>query len=165
MKFNKEEYILISACLVGVNCKWDGENNLREEILKFARKHPILLICPEQMGGLKTPRNPAEVVSTNPIQVVDNEGNSLTFQYTKGSEEVLRLVQLFSIKKAILKAKSPSCGNHQIYDGTFSHTLVDGEGVTAKLLREHGVEVINEIEYLEVTNQNKVEWDDNIHAS
>lgn len=165
MKFKRGETILVSACLIGVNCKWNGENNLQEKLLELAKTCHVILVCPEQLGGLATPRNPAEVVTINPIKVMDQSGNDVTLSYIKGSKEVLRLVELFSIKKAILKARSPSCGNQEIYDGTFTKSLVPGEGVTAKLLKEHGVEVMNEVEYLGFISQNQIEWESDIYAN
>lgn len=165
MKIERNETILISACLMGVNCKWNGESNLQDKLLELAKFCHVILVCPEQLGGLSTPRNPAEIVSSNPIKVMDKMGNDITLAYVKGSLEVLRLVKLFSIKKAILKAKSPSCGNKQTYDGTFTHNLIPREGVTAKLLKEHKVKIINEIEFLELLDQNKIEWESKEYAS
>lgn len=164
MKFKREETILVSACLMGINCKWNGENNLQEKLLELTKTCHVILVCPEQLGGLATPRNPAEVVTRNPIRIMDQEGKDVTLSYVKGSGEVLKLVKLFSIKKAILKAKSPSCGNQEIYDGTFTKSLIPGEGVTTKLLKEHGVEVMNEMEYLDFISQNKIEWESDIYA-
>ena len=133
------EKILVSACLLGLNCKYDGVNNYSEEIDEFLKDYDVIPICPEIMGGLPTPRVPSEVLGD---KVITKEGKDVTLQFKKGAEEVLFLAKKYNIKKALLKAKSPSCGNGQIYDGSFSHTLVDGDGVTAKLLKENGIEVI-----------------------
>ena len=134
-----KEKILVSACLLGLNCKYDGGNNYSEEIDEFLKDYDVIPICPEIMGGLPTPRVPSEVLGD---KVVNKEGIDVTPQFNKGAKEVLFLAKKYNIKKALLKAKSPSCGNGQIYDGTFSHTLIDGDGVTTKLLKENGIEVI-----------------------
>ena len=145
MRLEDDELVLVSACLAGVNCKYNGKNNLNPEILKLVEEGRVILVCPEQLGGLSTPRNPSEIKSD---QVIMNDGTNVTYEYIKGAEETLRLAKLYNINKAILKAKSPSCGNLYIYDGTFSNTLTYGEGITTKLLRENGIEVINEEEYV-----------------
>ena len=134
--------ILVSACLCGVNCKYNGKNNLNEEMLELLKKGEVLLICPEQMGGLETPRNPSEIkIINNEVKVFMNDGRDVTDNYKKGAEEVLRLAKELNIKKAILKKKSPSCGCGEIYDGTFSGNLIKGNGITAALLLENGIEV------------------------
>lgn len=148
MKINDDERILVSACLVGVNCKYNGGNNLNLEILKLVQEGKAILVCPEQLGGLSTPRNPSEIVDRISSKVVASDGTDVTKEYQKGAYETLKIANLYQVKKAILKSKSPSCGNTTIYDGTFTHTLTGGEGITTKLLRENGIEVINENEYV-----------------
>ena len=148
MKINDDERILVSACLVGVNCKYNGGNNLNLEILKLVQEGKAILVCPEQLGGLSTPRNPSEIVDRISSKVVASDGTDVTKEYQKGAYETLKIVNLYQVKKAILKTKSPSCGNTTIYDGTFTHTLTGGEGITTKLLRENGIEVVNEDEYV-----------------
>ncbi len=133
--------ILVSACLVGLDCKYDGGNNFNEQILKLVKEGKAILICPEQLGGLKTPRNPAEIIND---KVVTDDGVDVTKEYNKGAEETLKLVKELNIKKAILKARSPSCGSGIIYDGTFTHTKIKGNGITADLLIKNGIEVITE---------------------
>lgn len=133
--------ILVSACLVGLNCKYDGGNNFNERVLKLVKEGKAILICPEQLGGLKTPRNPAEIVKD---KVITNDGVDVTYQYNKGAEETLKLAKELNIKKAILKSRSPSCGSGIIYDGTFTHTKIPGNGITADLLLKNGIEVITE---------------------
>lgn len=151
MIIDEQETILVSACLIGVNCKYNGKNNLKTDILEFIKDKRVILVCPEQLGGLTTPRLSSEIqIRDGKTCVFNCEGLDVTYQYVKGAEETLRLVKLFNIKKAILKAKSPSCGNHFVYDGTFSNQLIEGEGITAKLLKENGVEVINEEEFSKV---------------
>lgn len=148
MKINDDERILVSACLVGVNCKYNGENNLNLEILKLVQEGKAILVCPEQLGGLSTPRKPSEIVDRISSKVVASDGTDVTEEYQKGAYETLKIANLYQVKKAILKSKSPSCGNTTIYDGTFTHTLTSGEGITTKLLRENGIEVVNEKEYV-----------------
>lgn len=133
--------ILVSACLVGLNCKYDGGNNFNENVLKLVKDGKAILICPEQLGGLKTPRNPAEIVKD---KVITNNGEDVTYQYNKGAEETLKLAKELNVKKAILKSRSPSCGCGMIYDGTFTHTKILGNGITADLLLRNGIEVITE---------------------
>lgn len=152
MRLEDDELVLVSACLAGVNCKYNGGNNLNLEILKLVEEKKAILVCPEQLGGLSTPRNPSEI---NNDQVIMNDKTVVTNEYIKGANEALRLAKLYGIKKAILKSKSPSCGNTNIYDGTFTHTLTSGEGITVKLLRENGILVVNEDEYVNGLVKNK----------
>lgn len=134
--------ILVSACLCGVNCKYNGENNLNEEMLELLKKGEALLICPEQMGGLETPRRPSEIrIINGETKVFMYDGRDVTDNYKKGAEEVLRLAKELNINKAILRKKSPSCGCGEIYDGTFTGTLTKGNGITAALLLDNGIEV------------------------
>lgn len=134
-----KEKILVSACLIGTNCKYSGGNNYSEEVMEFLKDYEIIPICPEQLGGLPTPRPASEIIGD---KVMNNEGTDVTSNYQKGAEEVLKIAQLLAIKKALLKAKSPSCGNGKIYDGTFSGILTTGDGITTKLLKENNIEVI-----------------------
>ena len=134
-----KEKILVSACLLGTNCKYSGGNNYSEEVIEFLSNYEIIPVCPEQLGGLPTPRPASEIIGD---KVINNEGNDVTQEYTKGAEETLKIAKLLGVKKALLKAKSPSCGNGKIYDGTFSGTLIDGDGITTKLLKENNIEVI-----------------------
>lgn len=134
--------ILVSACLCGVNCKYNGKNNLNEEVLELVKKGEAILICPEQLGGLTTPRNPAEIkIINDEVRVITNDGRDVTENYKRGAEEVLKLAQELKVEKAILRKKSPACGCGEIFDGTFSNTLKPGNGITANLLIENGIEV------------------------
>ena len=111
-------------------------------MLELLKKGEVLLVCPEQMGGLETPRNPSEIkIINNEVKVFMKDGRDVTENYKKGAEEVLRLAKELNIKKAILKKKSPSCGCGEIYDGTFTDKLIPGNGITAALLLENGIEV------------------------
>ena len=145
---------LISACLCGVNCKYNGKNNLNEKCLKLLREGKAVLVCPEQMGGLTTPRIPSELIGSSKDiieyskgKILDKEGNDVSVQFIKGAEEALKIAKELGVKKAILKEGSPSCGSSFIYDGSFSGKKIKGEGITTYLLRKEGVEVISEEEF------------------
>lgn len=133
--------ILISACLLGNCCRYDGASKEHPQILELAKHHELVPVCPEQMGGLTTPRPPAE---RRGDRVVTREGTDVTAQYCRGAEETLRLCQLLGCQAAVLKERSPSCGHGEVYDGTFSGTLIPGDGVTAQLLTAHGIPVFGE---------------------
>lgn len=142
--------ILISACLAGVNCKYSGDNNYNEKIVELLKKGDAILVCPEQMGGLTTPRLGSEViVKDGKRYVYMKDGTDVTEQFEKGARETLELAKKVNATKAILKSRSPSCGVDKIYDGTFTRTVIDGDGVTAKLLRENGIEVISSDDFIE----------------
>ncbi|MBE6145398.1 MAG: DUF523 domain-containing protein [Firmicutes bacterium] len=136
-----KEKILVSACLLGIDCKYSGGNNLNEKVLEYIKDYEVIPVCPEIMGGLSTPRPPSERIGD---KVLNNQGIDVTNEYTKGALETLKLAKLFNVKKALLKAKSPSCGKGKIYDGTFTSTLIEGNGVTVDLLESNGIEVISE---------------------
>lgn len=137
------ESVLISACLLGVNCKYNGGANPVSEarLAALKEKYTLVPVCPESYGGLATPRPPSERVGE---RVLARDGTDVTAQYEKGAQAALRLAELFGCKKAILKERSPSCGHGMIYDGTFSGALTPGDGVTAALLAAHGVAVYGE---------------------
>lgn len=141
----KKEKILISACLIGLNCKYNGGNNENSKLVELMKEKDLVPICPEQLGGLKTPRVSAE---RKQEKVITKEGVDVTKEYQKGAEEVLNLAKKLNIKKAILKSRSPSCGIDEIYDGTFSHTLIKRDGVAAQLLKKNGIEVISSDRYV-----------------
>lgn len=135
----EKEKILVSACLLGLNCRFDGKNNYTKEIDEFLKDYSVIPICPEIMGGLPTPRIGAERVAD---RVITADGRDVTEQYRKGAEEVLFLAKKYNVKKALLKLRSPSCGSDKIYDGTFTNTVTKGNGVTAELLKNNGIEII-----------------------
>lgn len=135
--------ILISGCLLGLKCRYDAKEKKLPEIEKFIESYNLIPVCPEQLGGLPTPRIPAERVKD---RVINQGGIDVTKEYQLGADETLKIAKLYNCKKAILKEKSPSCGCGKIYDGTFSRNLIDGNGVTADLLLKNGIEVFGESE-------------------
>ncbi len=137
------ENILVSACLLGDNVKYNGKNNLNEAVLKLKGKYNIIKICPEVMGGLPIPRTPSEIKGD---KVIFSTGEDVTLNFIKGKDEVLKLVKKYNIKKAVLKERSPSCAKYKVHDGTFSNTLIDGMGVTARALEEFNVLIFDENE-------------------
>ncbi len=142
--------ILVSACLLGINCKYSGGNNKIQGIQELLKDEILIPVCPEQLGGLETPRNPSEIILINGKKnVVDKKGNDVTLQFIKGGEETLKIAKMYNIEKAILKSNSPSCGCGSIYDGTFSGRLVKGDGITAALLKSNNIKIYNETNYLE----------------
>ena len=136
---------LISACLIGDNCKYDGGNNLNEVAKKLFDVKLALPVCPEELGGLSTPRVPAEIVDG---KVVNKEGNDVTLEYNLGARSALKTALDNEIGIAILQSRSPSCGSKYIYDGAFNGNLISGEGVTTKLLRNNGIKVITIEDYI-----------------
>ena len=135
--------ILISGCLLGLKCRYDAKEKKLPEIEKLIGLYNLIPVCPEQLGGLPTPRIPAERVKD---RVITQVGVDVTKEYQIGAEEALKIAKLYNCKKAILKEKSPSCGCGKIYDGTFSRNLIVGNGVTAELLLKNGIEVFGESE-------------------
>ena len=133
--------ILVSACLLGVPCRYDGRGQADERIVALAKSHHLIPVCPEQLGGLPTPRPSAERSGT---RVLTRDDRDVTAPFTRGAEETLRLARLFSCRIAILKANSPSCGSGQIYDGCFCGRLIPGDGITAALLKQDGLTVLSE---------------------
>lgn len=140
--------IVVSSCLCGINCKYSGENNLNENALKLVNQGKAVPICPEQLGGLKTPRNPAEIIEkAGEIKVVTEAGADVTDEFLLGAKRSLEIAKVLGAKKAILQRRSPSCGFGKIYDGTFSGKLIPGNGLTVRLFLENGIEVISDEEY------------------
>ena len=135
------ERILISACLVGDNVKYNGGNNKSPLIDKLLEKYELIPFCPEVEGGLRTPRSPSE---RKDGRVINKEGQDVTMAFEKGAELAFNICLFLKIKKAILKERSPSCGSKEIYDGSFSNKVIPGMGVTAAYLKEKGIEVYTE---------------------
>ncbi|MBR5301559.1 MAG: DUF523 domain-containing protein [Clostridia bacterium] len=132
--------IMVSACLLGENCKYSGGNNRDERVLAFLEGHEVFPVCPEVMGGLPTPRPPAEIVGS---EVINKEGISVDREYRLGAQMALEIAQKEKIDLAILQSRSPSCGVKQIYDGTFSGTKIPGSGILAGQLIRHGFAVLD----------------------
>ena len=135
------EKILISACLVGDNVKYNGGNNLSPKIDALLEKYELIPFCPEVEGGLSIPRTPAERKNG---RVINQDGDDVTDAYLRGADLAFNICLYLKIKKVILKEKSPSCGSKIIYDGSFSHKEIPGMGVTAEYLKEKGIEVYSE---------------------
>ena len=137
------EALLVSACLMGYNCKYSGGNNaLSPETLDALRRSFRLIpVCPETAGGLPTPREPSE---RRGERIVSRDGRDVTAAFQKGAALTLRLAERYGAKRALLKCNSPSCGSGFVYDGSFSGKLVPGDGVTAELLKSRGIAVVGE---------------------
>lgn len=138
--------ILVSACLLGVSCRYDGTGKYYRELTPYMKTHHLIPVCPEIFGGMPTPRDPAEQKDG---LVITSKGENVTKEFQKGALEVLKLGKLYDCKLAILKERSPSCGCQKIYDGNFDGTIIEGNGVTAELLLTHGIKVIGESECVE----------------
>ena len=132
---------VVSACLLGDNCRYNGGNNYNENVCKFLSNKEYIKVCPECLGGLSIPRLPSEIIGD---KVINSSNIDVTLNYKKGAEETLKICQNENINCAIMKSRSPSCGCGKIYDGTFSKKLVDGDGITVRLLKEHGINVLSE---------------------
>lgn len=145
---------LVSACLLGIKCAWDGKGRYEnDKLVKLLETESLIPVCPEQLGGLSTPRTPQEIqgfsgeyVLDGKCKVLNKNGEDVTEQFVRGAYEVLRIAKLYGIKEFIAKQKSPSCGCGKTYDGTFSGSLIEGDGVTIALLKRHGLIIISEDE-------------------
>ena len=135
--------ILVSACLLGICCRYDGRGNPNEKIQRLLNREDVTLIpvCPEQLGGLSTPRVPSERITD---RVFNRLGEDVTDNFIRGAEAALQIARLSNCRTAILKERSPSCGCGRIYDGSFSGTLREGNGITAEILIADGIRVYGE---------------------
>ena len=146
--------IIVSACLLGENCKYSGGNNKSENVIKYLEDKEYILVCPEQLGGLSTPRNPSEIITygnkdgndvlSGCTKVLSNKGIDVTKNFIQGAEETLKIAKEHTAKTAILKAGSPSCGYKKIYDGTFLGNKIQGMGVTAAILNKENIALLDE---------------------
>ncbi len=141
--------LVVSACLLGLCTRFDGGHNRSEAVLGLTARFNLVPICPEQLGGLSTPRPPAEIQGTpsageEHMVVRTRDGTDVSHQFRRGAEAALAVARLVGARSAVLKARSPSCGVDETYDGTFSHTLRPGSGVAADLLRRAGMELYTE---------------------
>ena len=133
--------LLISACLLGCACRYDGKSKPHPLAVELARRGLAVPVCPEQLGGLPTPRKPSERQGGRVVMV---DGRDVTAEYRRGAEEALHLARLYGCTTAVLKERSPSCGSGQIYDGCFRGRLIPGDGMTAALLKQAGLTVLSE---------------------
>lgn len=146
--------IIVSACLLGENCKYSGGNNKSENVIKYLEDKEYILVCPEQLGGVSTPRNPSEIITygnkdgndvlSGCTKVLSNKGIDVTKNFIQGAEETLKIAKEHNAKTAILKAGSPSCGYKKIYDGTFLGNKIQGMGVTAAILNKENIALLDE---------------------
>ncbi|MDR3562549.1 MAG: DUF523 domain-containing protein [Negativicutes bacterium] len=148
--------IIISTCLLGIYSKYDGGSNLQPLLAKYSHRGRFIPLCPEQLGGLPTPRQPAEIdcgcgsdVLEGKAKVMDKSGVDRSSWFVKGAQEVAAIVHSFPVTAAILKERSPSCGVHLIYDGSFGHVVKSGQGVTATLLKQLGIPLYSETDITE----------------
>ena len=146
--------IIVSACLLGENCKYSGGNNKSENVIKYLEDKEYILVCPEQLGGLSTPRNPSEIITygnkdgndvlSGCTKVLSNKGIDVTKNFIQGAEETLKIAKEHNAKTAILKAGSPSCGYKKIYDGTVLGNKIQGMRVTAAILNKENIALLDE---------------------
>lgn len=134
---------IVSACLCGIKSRWDGDSRPCDRVISLVKQGKAIPVCPEQLGGLSTPRPPAEQRGK---KVITKEGRDVTEEFRRGAKEALKIALLAGCKVAILKSKSPSCGSGRIYDGSFSGTLIEGNGVFTELLKSKGIKVLTEEE-------------------
>ena len=132
--------IAVSACLLGDNCKYNGGNNFSEKVAEFVKGHDVIPVCPEVMGGLPTPREPSEIVDGI---VRHKDGSSVDTEFRKGAELALKKVTEGGAELVILQSRSPSCGVRSVYDGTFSGTIIPGQGIFAKLLADNNIKMMD----------------------
>ena len=148
---------IVSACLVGIDCAFDGKSRINKKILELFKKGELIPVCPEQLGGLSTPRDDAEILNGDGYDVLDGRasvmeknGKDVTENFIRGAYETLKIAKLVGAKEAVMKARSPSCGCNKIYDGSFSKRLRDGVGVTVALLKRNNIKLISDEEFSEL---------------
>lgn len=139
--------ILVSSCLLGCNCKYNGQNNYNEEVIQFLKNYEVICVCPEQLGGLSTPRLPSEIKN---CRVIHKNGQDVTDNFKLGAKNTLHIAKNNHCTVAILKKRSPSCGFGEIYDGTFTSNVIEGNGITAELLFKNGIEIFNETNFKKI---------------
>lgn len=144
------EKILVSACLTGENCRYDGKNNRNDSVMKLAKYYDLIPICPEVNGGMKTPRAPSEIKGD---KVVSITGKDVTQFYNDGAYWACSIARIYHIKLAVLKEKSPSCGCKLIHNGLFDGKVIPGKGITVRKLEQMGVKVIDEDDVIDLLKQ------------
>jgi uncharacterized protein YbbK (DUF523 family) len=132
---------IVSACLCGINCKYNGKNNLNKDLKERVMRGELLPVCPEVLGGLSIPRMPCEIRIG---RVYAKDGRDVTEKFTDGARKTLAIAKAAGAKKAILKQRSPSCGCGKIYDGSFTGKIIEGDGITATLLKQNGIEILTD---------------------
>lgn len=143
------EKVLVSACLIGNNCKYNGGNNRNEKIIEYLKDKEVILVCPEVMGGMSTPRIKSEIVlDSDKLTVINEKGADVTSYFIRGAEIALRRAIANGVKVAILKEKSPSCGYKKIYDGKFNGTKVEGSGVFTRMLLNKDIKILTEEDFI-----------------
>lgn len=133
---------LCSACLLGIECRYDGKSKPNQKVIELAKSEKLVPVCPEQLGGLPTPRERTELKSSR--DAITISGKYVTENFVRGAKEVIKIAKVFKIKEAVLKQRSPSCGCGQIYDGTFSGKIIMGDGITTAFLKNNGINVISD---------------------
>lgn len=136
--------IMVSACLVGKNCKYSGGNNYNEKVCKYLEGREYITICPECDGGLSIPRDPSEISGG---RVYSKSGRDVTAEFILGAQKALEAAKKYNISLAILKQSSPSCGSGSIYDGSFTGNKIPGDGITAALLKQSGIKILTEKDF------------------
>lgn len=143
--------ILVSACLAGINCRYDGRNKVNKKIKKMVEEGKAICVCPEELGGLSTPRPPSEILNATgedvlnqKAKVINKKGEDVTSNFIKGAYKVLDIAKRYKISKAIFKSKSAACGKGSIYDGSFKNRLIEGNGVATALLLKNNIKVVTE---------------------
>jgi uncharacterized protein YbbK (DUF523 family) len=136
--------IIVSGCLADIKCRFDGKAKPCEEVIRLMAEGKAVPLCPEQLGGLPTPRLPAEIVAG---KVIQSDGLDVSERFQRGAEEAIKIACMVGARTAILKARSPSCGSGKIYDGSFSKVLIDGDGVFATMCRQNGMDVKTEEDF------------------
>ena len=141
----KEPKILVSACLLGENCKYNGGNNFAPAVVEFLKGREVLTICPEMMAGMGCPRTPIEIVDG---VLMDRDGNNVDEAMRNAMEQAMEVIRKENIQCAILQSRSPTCGVNQVYDGTFSGKLISGSGIFAQALKEAGFQVLDAEDFI-----------------
>ncbi len=149
--------IVVSACIAGVACRYDGTSKLNENILKLVAQRKAIPLCPEMLGGRKVPREPVEIINGDGEDVLDGKacvkdknGNDVTQEILEGVKEFLLTIERLNVKMVILKTKSPTCGYGKIFNGTFKNELKQGNGVLAAALKRKGIKIYTEENFMEV---------------
>lgn len=137
----KDNLVAVSACLIGVNCKYNGKNNLNLKVMNYLQGKEVILVCPEELGGLTTPRIPCEIQKDR--TVINENGLNVTDNFLLGAYRTLDILKKSNCQSIILKDGSPSCGYKYIYDGSFTGKQIRGKGICAEYLNENGIKILD----------------------